>query len=275
MDYLERKYSIENDDAPSVWDQLSFWSAPFGKMLLDNVPIQAGMKVLDLGCGAGFPAIELAQRLGNTAKLIGFDCWEHGIERAKWKAKWMDLNNIEFMVGDGSKMPFDDGHFNLIVSNLGINNFQNPEKALAECSRVLIRNGKLCLTTNLSGHFREFYKEFETTLKELDLSEYLPKLKEQEAHRGTDETIRELLENAGLSIVKMVRDRFQMRFVDGTTLLNHFLVVIGFLDGWRSFVPPQKEKAVFVHLEERLNKMAEWEGELKMTVPMLYVEALK
>lgn len=258
-----------------MFDQLSLWSSPFGKLLLDNVPMHEGMEVLDVGCGAGFPILELAHRLGNSSKLTGLDSWTSGLARAQWKADQMGLQNVDLIFGDGAKMPFGNDQFNLIVSNLGVNNFDNPEATLHECHRVLKRMGKLCLTTNLKGHFREFYSSFESTLKELGMTELLPKLHLQEQHRGTDESVRELIENAGFSILKMVKDRFHMRFVDGSALLNHLLIIIGFLPGWRSILPEKDEKQVFAHLEKKLNEQAKWNGELKMTVPMLYVETVK
>ncbi len=275
MNYLEKYYPLENPDTPSLWDQLSFWSSPFGKLLLDNVPMRIGMDVLDIGCGAGFPLLELAQCLGQKSKLTGLDIWKEGIERARWKMEKMGISNVELILADGKKMPFDDNRFDLIVSNLGVNNFDAPSIVLAECHRVLKRMGRICITTNLEGHYMEFYKIFANTLKEADLQGLLPALKANEQHRGTDETVRELFENASFSIVKMLRSRFQMRFVDGTALLNHLLVVVGFLPAWRSILPKEKEKEFFELLEKNLNEQAKWEGELKMTVPMLYVEAVK
>ena len=275
MNYLNRYYPLDNADTPSLWDQLSFWSSPFGKLLMDHVPMRIGMDVLDVGCGAGFPLLELAQCLGPKSKLTGLDIWKEGMERTSWKKDKMGLSNVELIVTDGKKMPFREDRFDLIVSNLGINNFDDPPAVMLECHRVLKRKGRICITTNLEGHFMEFYKIFANTLKEKELKELLPQLKSHEHHRGTDETVRELFENAGFSIVKMLRQRFQMRFVDGTALLNHLLIIVGFLPAWRSIIPQEKEKSFFESLEKNLNEQAKWDGELKMTVPMLYVEAEK
>jgi hypothetical protein len=48
---------------------------------------------------------------------------------------------------------------------------------------------------------------------------------------------------------------------------------VGFLPGWREVVEPEDEQEVFATLEARLNEVAQREGGLKLTVPMLYVEA--
>ena len=275
MHYLNQNYPLDHTDFPLLFDQLPFWSAPFGKWLLENVPMEKGMDVLDIGCGAGFPLIELAQRLGNSAKVTGLDIWKEAIERAQWKIDKMDLSNVKLVLDDAASMPFENERFDLIVSNLGINNFDEPSVVLQECHRVMKRNGKICITTNIDGHFQEFYTVFETALKESGLKDCLPALKANMEHRGNNEIIRNLFENAGFAVVKMLRDRIQLRYLDGSALLNHFLTVVGFLPAWKAILPKGKENEVFDLLEKKLNEQAEWDGELKMTVPMLYVEAVK
>lgn len=46
----------------SGYDELPFWSAPFGISLLETVRLRPGMNVLDIGSGSGFPMLELADR---------------------------------------------------------------------------------------------------------------------------------------------------------------------------------------------------------------------
>ena len=275
MEYLHKHYPLESPDVPQLFDQLSFWSSGFGQMLMDNIPMKKGMDILDVGFGSGFPLLEIAQCFGNESKVTGIDIWQEGIKRVKWKISKLGLTNIELVECDAAVMPFKNGRFDLIVSNLGVNNFAQPHKVTDECFRTLKKNGTFCLTTNLVGHYREFYQVYESVLKELKLKELIPALHNQNEHRGTDQSVRELLETSGFSIVKMVRDRFQMRFIDGTALFNHLLVVVGFLAGWRSILPAEREKEVFQLLEQKLNEQAKWQGELKMSVPMLYVEAVK
>ncbi len=275
MSFLDKNFPIESPDTVLLFEELSLWSSYFGRLLLDHVPLRKGMALLDVGCGAGFPLFELAQRLDPSARLTGLDPWEVGVQRARWKKEHFNLPNVEIILGDAAKIPFPDKTFDLVTSNLGINNFDDPAAIARECRRVLKRKGRICLTTNTEGHFREFYFAFEDTLRELGMDDFLPKLKAQEQHRGSDETVRGFLEAARFSVLKIVHDKFHLRYVNGTALLNHFLTLIGFLPGWRGVVPPEAEAKVFAHLEKKLNEQADWEGELRMTVPMLYVEAAR
>ena len=76
-------------------------------------------------------------------------------------------------------------------------------------------------------------------------------------------------------MVKIREDRFHLRYLDGSALFNHSLTQLGFLDGWRRVVDQEDEERVFALLENRLNQLASTAGELRLTVPMLYLEGEK
>jgi len=275
MTYLEKKFDFTNPEAASVIDELSLWSSYFVRLLLDNVEMRPNLKVLDIGFGTGVPLIEFAMRLGSSCHLTGIDSWTAAVERAKWKQGIHGLENVKILEGNATQMPFEEEQFDMIVSNLTLNNLGDSNQLLSECFRVLKKGGKLYLTSNIVGHYREFYDVFETVLKELKLKKLLPALRAQEQHRGTVESVRESLETNGFSITKILKDRFQWRYLDGSALLNHSLTVFGFLDGWRSILEGENEELIFGKIEEKLNEIAKEEGELKMSVPMLYLEGVK
>ena len=274
-EYLKRKYDFNNPEIASVMDELSFWSSRFGSLLFQHVGIRRGLNILDVGCGNGFPLFELAHVFGSSCQVTGIDVWQQAIERARFKLAIYDLPNVKIIEADGADQPFLNSEFDLIVSNLGINNWVNPAAVLAECFRVAKPGARIVLTTNIKGHYQEFYDLFRETLRELNKSEDIERLNAQEAHRGTRESICDLLQKTGWNPVKVIEESFHLRFLDGSALLNHALTKFGFLDGWRSVVNPDEENKVFEIIEKKLNEIAYRSGELRMTVPMLYLEAEK
>jgi len=74
-------------------DDLPLWSAPFGLRLLETVPLDPEATVLDVGCGTGFPLLELAHRLGPRARLFGLDPWAAALARARAKCRAQALAN--------------------------------------------------------------------------------------------------------------------------------------------------------------------------------------
>ena len=55
-------------DTVAAYDELPLWCAMAGLFLLEHLPLPRGATVLDVGCGTGFPLLELAQRLGVTTR---------------------------------------------------------------------------------------------------------------------------------------------------------------------------------------------------------------
>jgi len=271
-DYLADRFDLDSPELVSALDEVSLWSAMFGLLLLKHVRLKPGMKVLDVGCGIGFPLLELAQRLGPSSKVVGIDPWAAALNRARRKAAALKIRNVEIHEGDGAALPFADREFDLIVSNIGVNNFDDPEAVFAQCRRVSKPSAQIVLTTNPRGHMEEFYELFASTLKELDLSRRLGRLKDHIDHRMSAEGISEMLERAGFRVVRLVRDTFPMRFADGSAMLGHAFMRIGFLDGWRSVLEPAEEAEFFPRLESNLNRLAQAKGALELTIPAAYLE---
>jgi arsenite methyltransferase len=272
---LQQPYDYNTPQMASVFDELSFWSSRFGAILFEHLELRRNIDILDLACGAGFPTFELAHVHGGSCRVTGIDVWKEALDRARSKLAVYDLPNVKLVEADGANMPFADGEFDLIVSNLGINNFPDPQAVLSECFRVAKPGARIVLTTNIKGHMREFYEVFRETLRELDKPEYLQRLDTNEGHRGTKESVCELVERSGFKVTRVIEAGFRMRYLDGSALLNHFLTKFGFLEGWRNVVDPGDEKAIFAAIEKRLNDIAATTGDLSMTIPALYIEAEK
>ena len=243
-------------------------------MLLKHVELKSNQKILDIGSGAGFPLFELAERLGDSCKCYGLDNWKNANARAKKKIKNYAVTNVEVLEGSAEEIPFEDNSLDLIVSNLGINNFDYPEKVFKECFRVLKKNSKLALTTNLNGHWKGFYNIFEVTLRETKRFEEIKKLNEQQEHRGTIATITKLFINSGFRINRIVEEKFEMFFLNGSAFLNHHFVKVGWLSSWLELIPENERKTFFTLLEKNLNLFAEKSGRLTLTVPMLFIEGV-
>lgn len=275
LDYLNHQNNYNRPEIASICDELSFWSSRFGALLYDNLAITPGIKILDLGCANGFPLFELAHTHGPGCQLYGVDIWREALARAQSKQAVYQRDNISLLAADGAHLPFVADSFDLIVSNLGINNFADLPGTLSEINRVAKPGAQLVLTTNVKGHMQEFYQIFREVLMERQRSDYLDRLAAHEEHRGTLESLSQVLQTAGFNVVRSVTDQFSLRYLDGSAFFRHYFIKLGFLDGWRGVIDRNDEEAIFTELEQRLNQSAKPSVGLKLTVPMLYLEAQK
>lgn len=274
MSYLE-EIDFNQPDFGDFYDELPLWSAPFGLLLLDRVPVRKGITVLDVGAGTGFLTLELAQRCGPTTTVIAVDPWSAGMKRLRQKVERLGLTNVRLMEQDAAELDLPDASVDLVVSNLGINNFDNVDAVLGTCRRLLRPSGQLLLTTNLTGHMQELYDVYRTLLVDLDLQDRLAAFDAHVAHRGTVESIRQTLMRADFEVAGVTTDSFRLRFADGSALLRHYFIRLGFVSGWKAIVgeDPGLLQRVFSELERRLNRAAAEQGELALTVPIACLTA--
>ena len=273
---LTQMIDLNNPDVVSVFDELPLWSAPFGLKLLDTVTLRPNMRVLDIGCGAGFPLLELAQRLGSSSYVYGIDPWETALERLSRKVTVMGLTNVQTIKGVAEQIPFENHFFDLIVSNNGINNVRDQPAVLAECFRTCKTGGQMVVTMNLPETMREFYDVYEQTLRELGKSLDIQKMKDHilSKRKPLPLTI-QMLEHAGFRIKHITEDSFRMRYQNGTALFNHFFIRLGFLDGWKSILAVPDVERTFAMLEQKLNDLAARAGELSLSVPYACIDCRK
>lgn len=272
--YLDFTFE-DTPDFVSTYDEQPLWSAPFGMLLLKHIEYRPEITILDIGCGTGFPLLEIASRFGPGCKCYGLDTWSNANERAKEKIKHYGLTNVEIMEGSGAAIPLGDNSLDLVVSNLGINNFEEPCIVFKECKRVLKPGAKLALTTNLYGHWREFYRVFEATLFELGMEELAEVIKTHEQARGTVESVSGYFTDAGFNLTRTITDSMEMKFANGTAFLNHHFVKLGWLTTWLQLVPKTDHQKVFGLLERHLNQVAAENSGLSLTVPMAFIEGEK
>ena len=266
---------LDDPEFGDLYDELSLWSAPFGLLLLDRVPIRPDLTVLDVGAGTGFLTVELAQRCGPGATVIAVDPWKAGMNRLRRKVDYLGLGNDRLLEQDAAAMDLPAESVDVVVSNLGINNFEDPDAVLAACFRVCRPGAAVLLTTNLTGHMAEFYDVFRETLIELGQTDRLTALESHIRHRGTADSVASLLRNAGFTVSDLENRSFRLRFADGSSLLRHHFIRMGFVPGWISVASSDRIEPAFEALERNLNAFAARHGELALTIPMLCAEAIR
>ncbi|MBW2199884.1 MAG: methyltransferase domain-containing protein [Deltaproteobacteria bacterium] len=108
-------------------------------------PINEGEAVLDIGCGAGVDTLMAATIAGPTGEAVGIDLTAEMLQRAEANLALTDLKNVTFKKASGEKLPFEDNHFDVVISNGVINLIPDKAATLKEALRVLKPDGRLMI----------------------------------------------------------------------------------------------------------------------------------
>lgn len=112
----------------------------------DFAGIRKGDNVLDLGSGAGNDCFVTRAIVGETGKVTGLDMTEPMILKARQNCAKLKFSNVEFVLGDIEKMPFEEEIFDVVISNCVLNLVPDKTKAFREIFKVLKRGGHFCVS---------------------------------------------------------------------------------------------------------------------------------
>jgi len=102
-------------------------------------------RALDAACGAGALAFALAS---HVREVVGVDIVPELLEQGRQRAG--EAENVEFVEGDATKLPFARGSFDLAGTLRSLHHIERPELVLAELTRVTRLGGRILVVDQLA-----------------------------------------------------------------------------------------------------------------------------
>ncbi len=168
---------------------------------LSRIPIEPGMRILDVACGAGQISIPAA-RAG--AKVTGIDIAPNLIEQARARAQAENLD-ARFDEGDAEMLPYQDSSFDIVISLIGAMFAPRPEWVAAELKRVCRPGGKIIMGNwTPSGFVGQMFKAHGKHVPP-------PAIMPAPVKWGDEETVRERFKD-GISHLKLSRRLYPFRY---------------------------------------------------------------
>ena len=157
------RYDLLNHVLSFNIDRLWWWRTA---RQFDAILRRPDARVLDLCCGTGDMTFALRRRAGSgAASILGADFSHAMLQRAAAKAAEKGRGTTPCWIeADALRLPFPDGHFNLVTSAFGFRNLADYDAGLGEIARVLAPSGECGILdfgepAGLLGHaYRAYFK---------------------------------------------------------------------------------------------------------------------
>jgi len=128
------------------------WERPSAEMgqgatdaLVELAQASPAMQVLDVACGTGAPALQIARLIAPSGHVTATDLAPDPLLVAAERARERGLVNLSFQRADVQALPFPDESFDLLTCRFGVMFFPDLPRALGEMRRVLRPGGRVAL----------------------------------------------------------------------------------------------------------------------------------
>lgn len=158
LKHIDDKIRRAFSDSAVQYDVLTGLHKEIGRELLVKAAGYEGDgPVLDVGIGTGWFTGRLKDHFPDAC-VVGLDSADGMIEAARRREE-----DFRIVQADAGHLPFGNGSFDLVISNLAYQWVGDLSRAFAECQRVLKSEGKLHLT--MFGHhtFQELFEALDKT----------------------------------------------------------------------------------------------------------------
>jgi ubiquinone/menaquinone biosynthesis C-methylase UbiE len=134
-----------------IVEQFTRWAKPFADLpvhseaegmarTLAAACVEPGMRVLDVACGPGIVSCAIASR---GAHVTGIDLTPAMIAQARERQRSLQLENLDWHVGDATRLPFADASYDVVITRYSFHHMPDPLTALREMKRVCRTGGRV------------------------------------------------------------------------------------------------------------------------------------
>ena len=109
-----------------------------------SLMVKEGDRAVDVGCGFGDTAMQLARRVGPKGYVLGIDCCDGFLDFGRADARAAKMTNVEFLEADVQTYPFRHD-FDFCFSRFGTQFFENPVAALRNMRTALRPGGTMTM----------------------------------------------------------------------------------------------------------------------------------
>lgn len=243
---------------PKFYDKAGAFVSAYGKEVVTLLAPQKNEKILDLGCGTGVLANEIAK---SGAHVVGIDQSVDMITKAKHH-----YPHLIFKVGNGQNFSFKT-KFDAVFSNAALHWMLEPEKVITCVWKCLKNNGRFVFEMGGKGNIHQMLSIIKSVantfgITHMPLINYFPKLGEHAV----------LLENQGFRVVyaELIDRPTKLKEKEG---LHNWVRI--FRSGLLNAIPKEQHPLFFERIEKAAKKSLYHDGNWYADYVRLRVVAFK
>ena len=133
----------------------SKWHSQITHCLVNHAQISPGQNILDIATGTGHVAIEVAQIVGDSGRVVGVDIAPGMLDQARHKVEELKLSNIEFQLADAEALNFSANSFDRVLCANAFPMLADKEATLRLWHRFLKPDGLVGIHAPSKTAFRQ------------------------------------------------------------------------------------------------------------------------
>jgi ubiquinone/menaquinone biosynthesis C-methylase UbiE len=223
----------------------SMWRERFDALIDQHIELPGEGRILDVNCGTGAFAIELAERLRGKGDVIGVDADGERLELARAKALVKKQDEVTFEQSAADNLRFANNDFNAVIGDVSMLPVEQIETTLGEMIRVAEYDAPVILKLTTHGSFDEFFSIYWEALLNAGLAdELLGRLEGLINERLPLSAAEGLAKRLKLRQVVSFVSREGFDFETAEAFLESPMIKDLFLDGWLAIVPEARRQQV-------------------------------
>ena len=232
------------------------WSTPFAEVLLEQLDLRPGLRILDIASGHGIPAFYLAEQVGPTGTVVAIDASRGQVASAR-AIQRDELPWLRFECHDMRALPKSVPTFQRITGNLSVMFFRPHRfQAVSGLIEHLEPGGQLVLTFPSLGTFDSIWRRIDHEMGREGLVIERERLAAHVVERPSAKEAQGWLERLQMQRIAVVERPLEVVSGAGQRFLQHPLLRGGFLDdAYECFDDAKVADAVMSRVSQDLDGM--------------------
>ncbi len=251
------KRTHKHEKLARIYDEeiLPIWSQRFGRMMLRGLDVPPKAMVLDIACGTGYPSTEVLRKLDEQSRLVAIDSSSAMLDIARRKLAEAGGKRVFFRTESAfPRLSFANDVYDIVLCNLGLQEAEEPQKALRDFARVTKPGGLVVCTLPLAGTWGEFYDIYREVLVKHDKHESLTRLDEHLKRYPQAEDLEQWAVQAGLEDIRVDLEEFSLLFRSSREFFFAPVIEFGPLTVWKSLAGKGQElQDVFWYIKQAID----------------------